>query len=152
MARVDQARQAAAKDVLAIVSAEHFERDFKLALYFDMGTLADVVTVLWHDMGRVFHQYHENRERINDRGQLTSVPMEAVEVAVTFAQTCLGPYMVNHVISQADLEFWSEDSINCAWTSVYRRAWNADLANASGQFVDDVLEKFMRLGEELNLD
>lgn len=124
MARVDQAREATAKDVLAIVSARHFERDFKLALYFDKGTLAHVVTVLWQDMGRVFRKCHENEEKINDRMQLMWAPTAAIRLAVTFAQTCLGPYMGNHVIPQLDLEFWADDAIQCAWTSVYRRAWD----------------------------
>jgi len=152
MARLDQAREATAKDVLAIVSARHFERDFKLALYFNKGALADVVTVLWLDIGRVFHKHHENHEKINDHKQRRCVPEAAISVAVTFAKTSLGPYMVNHVIPQLGLAFWAEDAIQCAWTSVYRRAWDTDVANAAGQFVDDVLEKFMRLGEELDLD
>ena len=152
MARMDQAREATAKDVLAIRSARHFERDFKLALYFNKGALADVVTVLWLDIGRVFHKHHENHEKGNDHKQRKCVPEAAISVAVTFAKTSLGPYMVNHVIPQSDLAFWTEDAIQCAWTSVYRRAWDTDVANAAGQFVDDVLEKFMRLGEELDLD
>ena len=152
MARLDQAREATAKDVLTIVSARHFERDLRLALYFNKGALADAVTVLWQDIGRVFHKYHEDHEKINDHKQRRCVPEAATGVAVTFAQTCLGPYMVNHVIPQLDLKFWADDAIHCAWTSVYRRAWDTDAQNAAGQFVDDVLEKSMKLGEELDLD
>jgi hypothetical protein len=111
--------------------------------------LKDAVASLRQDLGRIIHAEAHKRE---DPGQLQFAPEAAVKFAVAFAKTHLRPYMTNRVISQPDLNYWTEDAMDSAWNQMYRRVLRIDVDKDVGLFVEEVLEQFMRLGEELDLD
>ena len=126
-----------------------FSIDFELALGYNRGPLRDVVASLMANLRGIIAKERRFEKKTDD---LAWAPEAAVELAVTFAQTHLGPYMVNRDIPQLQLSKYATRAMNMAWTSALRDHWENAATVSDDDFVEEVLEVFMKVGEELDLD